>query len=265
MSNSPPNTSLENLVSSLNISLSWDVGSNDTSDRGPPPAGLLRHLAHKTRVSLFLLSLHQWMVKNRQVRQKRPPSRTQKRLTGAVERRKGKKKKKKKKKKQSQSRDIVIHHPRRDSSPRGRFGSGMTALGEGLMRRYFRCLLVPLGPGPLDLVLTSRRQQGQLPSSAGTVAHSSRDLWEPMSLRGRDGPQRHDSHHRHRRPGGRRSRSPRSRTRHLAFVGLSEGLLSYYVRCFTVWAGPGEWVAASDDVRRLVPPSPTPPSSRCLR
>ncbi|KAK7960554.1 hypothetical protein PG988_011768 [Apiospora saccharicola] len=89
---SSSSATLGDLSSSLNINISWDIGSNDNTDRGPPPVGLVRKLGHKTRVSLLMLSLHQWMVNNHQVSRKRAPSTIQKKLKGAVGRRKGKKK-----------------------------------------------------------------------------------------------------------------------------------------------------------------------------
>ncbi|KAK8057264.1 hypothetical protein PG996_011201 [Apiospora saccharicola] len=85
---SSSSATLGDLFSSLNINISWDIGSNDNIDRGPPPVGLVRKLGHKTRVSLLMLSLHQWMVNNHQVSRKRAPSTIQKKLKGAVGRRK---------------------------------------------------------------------------------------------------------------------------------------------------------------------------------
>lgn len=240
----------DDLVSFLNLFFSWDIGSNETGDRGPAPAGLLRKLAHNNCVSLLLLSLHQWMVKNKRTPRKRAPSTIQKKLKGALERRKGKK--------VQGLGGTSISHSYQDSLHRRLFGPGMTALGEDLMKRNPRHLMSPLSEGPSDTVVSRKEQlQQQLLLSAGGVGEP-QDLWALMNVHGHSSSLRRHGHHHHRhhhrRPGSRRSHRHRSQGRHLAFVGFSEGLLSYYVRLFTVWVIPDE-MASLDSWLGLIPPS----------
>lgn len=220
-----------NLFSFLRQTFSWDIGSNEpaTTDQSQSRASslntsALRRLVRKTRPSLLLVSLHQWMVKHHKAAEKRIPNTIQEKLQKAVQERGEEEEEDAESQPQPQSQSRPRPQVQRQTTALVGLTSPRIVLPEEY--RFHRVIQgINLSCRHRHLLDPRPRPSDRLYHRQQLVPHGSPFL-----------PHRHCT----RRPGSSLCRSVRGRRRTGSSIKASRTLLSYYIKYLTVWARRGK-------------------------
>ncbi|KAK8022454.1 hypothetical protein PG993_013221 [Apiospora rasikravindrae] len=236
------------VATSLKVTFSWDVGSNE-KERGLPPVGALKRFAHRARLPLLLVSLQQCLAKKSQVSLGKTPNKTQQKLREAVERRrKGDEASPPSLQASAELHDDFIMVQQRSKA--GELQRQRPAIGfvprviirwEDMLTRNRPFLQLRHRPSDLlykrkQLKLTPGVPSQQLDLSCSSLLRRPRPCVGCLSRR----PQQHGGRRYHGRPGGRRPPSLRENGRNHATFEISTVLLSYYLKYLEVWLSPSE-------------------------